>query len=1071
MGIGFEFTHFAFGFLTDTDDGFCNFAMFHYELANSLLLWCIACKASSISLLEKKKSTIKSYNKKLRYCHMAHLAVRRKTHKYPLKSITAAISLALVYPTISLAQQSDSQVEEVVVTGSFIRRTEGISAASPVVTYSAEDIEAQGTIDMSQVVQNLTFNNGTSVSNSIQGVTNQIASFNLRGLGERATLPLIDGKRVPTLNVQQLLPTMALARMDIVTDGAAALYGTDAVAGVVNMVPYTSYDGFKLEYYEEGDSRGDFRKNEVSFLTGNSFGSVDMVLAGSYQNGGTLAWHERPEWVKAGLTHNSGSNPGNFEVPLRDADGNLTGAVANRPDPNCGLNEDPNQATFGTSPFGTNALGRCWLSFGDTRDFMEAIDSTALYGNLRWEYSDDLTLSAQMMYNRQVVRGRENPGNPGARVADLPTVRGELPGNTFRAVSADGTPLFAQPLRDSNGDIVTDGFGQPLPLRDSNNVVVLANNQFASLDTDPQGGVPFREDVRIGAWLPFGKIAANTQPASFAEHDGLNIENDDKRTMRLAFTADFTVPFLEGWEGTSYYTYGQERVQDLSNQSFTFSAVVQGLNCDVVNDVDACFNPFAAVDPQLRTPQPVADAVFNHFRNNDLERLQTFDVILNGDVPLGGFELPGGPIAAAVGYQRREESRENNPPANYVANNQLIGTQVLPNKASRFSNSWFAEFSFPVFNQLEVTAAVRDESYSTGQGKLIDKFGVIYRATDWLNFRATSGEAFIVPTLTQLFRPESCGLSNVDDLFTTFSGFITSCITGNTNLSSETSDSLSFGFDMTLFENLEWKLTWSETDFSDRIVSTTTQDIVRSDFRNFQDATGFTPTDANPYPSVAQLEAWVADPRSDKRIIRSPNDITTTVRINQSDSNASSMLVKAWDTQLDYYFSLSDVGLDNWGDIRMSLQGTYTDTYQFQLSADDPVREAVGNQNNDYGAVPAIPQIRANLRVAWNKGPHMISATGRYVDEVNFDANEFSFQRFLPGSTWQHTDVIYAWSQMDVFYSYSGYEFWDGEFNFTVGARNLFDRMPQKVGMIAGVEAQLQDALGRVVYARVNYNF
>ncbi len=100
-------------------------------------------------------------------------------------------------------------------------------------------------------------------------------------------MPLIDGKRVVTTNVQQLLLTMALQRMDIVTDGAAALYGTDAVAGVVNMVPYTSYDGFKLEYYEEGDSRGDFRNNETSFLAGRAFGDVDIVVAGSYQNGGT----------------------------------------------------------------------------------------------------------------------------------------------------------------------------------------------------------------------------------------------------------------------------------------------------------------------------------------------------------------------------------------------------------------------------------------------------------------------------------------------------------------------------------------------------------------------------------------------------------------------------------------------------------------------------------------------------------------------------------------------------------------------------------------------------------------
>lgn len=1001
---------------------------------------------------------------------MTHNVVSRNSHSFPLKSLAVAVSIALLPVSGSVVAQ-DSSVEEVVVTGSFIRRTENLTAASPVVQYSAEDIEAQGTINMAQVVQNLTFNNGTPVSNSIQGSTNQIASFNLRGLGSRATLTLIDGKRVVTDNVQQLLPTMALSRMDIVTDGAAALYGTDAVAGVVNLVPYTSYDGFKLEYYEEGDDRGDFRKNETSFIWGETFGDVDIVAAGSYQNGGTLRWLDRPDYIHHGLTHNSGSNPGNFEVPLRDANGNLTGAKATRPDPNCGLNEDGNQATPGTSPFGTNALGRCWLSFGDTRDFMEAIESTSLYGNLSWEVNSDLSLSAQIMYNRQVVEGRENPGNPGARIAELPTVRGELPGNTFRAKTSSGQELFAQPLRDASGNIVVDGYGKPLPLRGADGNVVLANNRFASINSDPLGGVAFSEDVRIGAWLPFGKLAANTQPQSIAQNNGLNMESDDKRVMRIALTADFTVPMLEGWEGTAYYTYNQQRVQDLSNQSFSFSAVVQGLNCDVVTDVDACFNPFGAVDPQVRTPQAVADAIYPRFRNNDLDQLQTFDIILNGDVPLGGFELPGGPIQAAVGYQRRDEVDENNPAANFQANDQLIGVQVLPNKVTRDSDSFFAEVSFPVLSNLQLSAAVRDESFSTGQGKVVDKYGIVYQPVDWLNLRATKSQAFIVPTLPQLNRPESCGLSNVDDLFTTFSGFITSCATGNPNLSSETSDSLSFGFDMTLIDNLVWSLTWSETDFADRIVSTTTQDIVRTDYKNFQLATGFAPTTANPYPTIEQLAAWVADPRSDKRILRSPDDLTTTVRINQSDSNASSMLVRAWDTSLSYGFSLSDIGLGDWGDINLHLEATYVDTYKFQLASDSPVLEAKGNQNNSFGAVPSIPEVRANLRMSWTLGQHSVGATTRYVDEVVFDANEFSFQRFFPGSTWTTTDVIRATTQMDAFYSYRGFEFADGEFNFTLGARNVFDRMPQKVGMISGIDGERMDVLGRVVYARVNYNF
>lgn len=996
----------------------------------------------------------------------------KKPKSFNFNPLYTAVCISLLSASSTgFAQSSDDAVEEVVVTGSFIRRSEGIAAASPLVQFSAEDLEAEGTINMAQVVQNLTFNNGTGVVNSIQGVTNQIASFNLRGLGTRATLPLIDGKRVPTDNVQLLLPSMAMERIDIVTDGAAALYGTDAVAGVVNMVPYTSYDGTKVEVYEEQDSRGDYWKRETSFISGWNFGDVDIVAAGSYAVNDSLAWHDRPEWVKAGLTHNSGSNPGNFEVPLRDANGDLTGAARNRPDPSCGIDETGDQAAQFNSPWGTNALGRCWLSFGDTRDYMEAIDSTNFYGNLNWDYSEDLTLSAQVLYNRQVVRGRENPGNPGARIDDLPTVRGELPGNTFRAKTSGGDLLYAEPLRDSAGDIITDAYGNAQWVRDASGNTVLAQNRYSDVSSDPLGGVPFYEDVRIGSWLPFGKPMVNTQPTYMQQHDNLNMELDDKRTARFSFGADFTVPFLEGWEGSADYMYGYTEQLDVAQQDFSFSAVANGLNCDQINSPESCFNPFGAQDPRYRNSQEIADAVYTRFREGNRDELQTFNIHISGDVPLGGFELPGGAIAAAIGYQRRDETDEDNPPAGDIANDQLIGNQEFPQTVNRTSDSWFAEFSIPVLDTLELTAAVRDESFSTGQSAVVDKYGIVWTATDWLNLRATTGEAFIVPTLPQLNRPEQCGLSNVDDLFSSFSGFITSCITGNPNLKSETSDSLSLGFDVTLFDDLVWSVTWSETDFADRIVSTTSQDIVRTDFANFRAATGFNPTDANPYPTDAQLTAWVANPLSDPRIVRSPSDISTPVRINQSDSNASTMLVRAIDTQLDYNFSLSDLGLGNWGDVRVGLQATYVDTYAFQLQQDDPVLEAKGNQNNDYGAVPPIPEWRANLRVGWTMGQHSVVATGRYVDEMVFDANEFSFQRFFPGSEWHHTDVINAWSQMDMFYSYRGLEAFGGDFNFTVGARNVFDRMPQKTGMIAGVIATLQDPLGRVLYARVNYNF
>lgn len=1002
------------------------------------------------------------------------MSLIRQSHRHPsftVKLLNSAIALALLGGAGQTFAQ-DPAVEEVVVTGSYIRRSEGIVAASPLTQLSAEDLEAQGTVNMAQVIQNMTFNNGTAVTNSIQGVTSGTSNFNLRGLGPRATLTLIDGKRVASDNVQTMLPASALQRVEVVTDGAAALYGTDAVAGVVNLIPYQSFDGLKLELFNEGDSRGDYGRIESSFLGGKTLGDVDLVFAGSQVSSTTLAWNERPDYVRSGLTHNGGSNPGNFLVPERDANGDFTGTSSSRVDPSCGYKTEADQTTLGNNAWGNPLGGRCFMSFGDTRDFQPAYDTSSLYGNLNWDLSEDVTFHSQVIWNRQRIRNRNNTGNPGARTDALPVVRGELPGNSFRAKTSAGQELFAEPMRDGSGAIVQDGYGRPMPMRNAAGQVVFANNRFSSIDSDPLGGVPFSEDVNINGaqWLPFGKAEANTIPTAMQQD--YQISETDRRTVRFTTGLDFAVPMLEGWQGSADYVYGLFNDTSNDSQQFSLGAVTQGLNCDVINDVNSCFNPFGAVDPRFRTPQHVADAIFTQDQLDDKNEIQNFNLVLNGNVPLGDFDLPGGQIAMAVGYQRREEKQTDGPTATSIRNDQLIGVQELPRTQSRSSDSWFAEFAIPVLDNLELSAAVRDESFSTGQSAVVDKFGIVYVPTDWLSLRGTMGEAFIVPTMSQLDSPEDCGLSNVDDLFSDFQGFITSCKTGNPGLVSESSDSLSLGVDLALLENLAWSITWSETDFADRIVSTTTQDIIRSDFRNFQIATGFAPSATNPNPSLAQLQAWINDPRSDKRIVRNAADISTPDRILQSDSNASSMLVRAWDTQIDYGFSLDDVGLNGWGNIDMQLQATYVDTYKFQLAIDGPVREAVGAQNNDFGAVPTIPRIRANLRLNWQLGNHTVSATTRYVDEVTFDANEFSFQQFFPGAQWGGpTDVLRAWTQLDMFYSYRGYEALGGEFNFSLGARNLTDRMPQKTGMIAGVAAESQDVLGRVVYARVSYNF
>lgn len=972
-------------------------------------------------------------------------------HKRSL--LCSAISAALLpLATQSIAQEE--AVEEVVVTGSYIRRSEGFTQASSMLQLDAADLEAQGTMNMGEVIQNLAFVNGadSATTNTIQGTNSRESNIDLRGLGASSTLTLLDGKRIVNENVMGMIPQIAIQRLDIVADGAAALYGSEAVAGVVNFVPYKSYDGFKIEGYSEQDSRGDFEDHTAQFMWGGTIGNeIDVVLAGSMRQASRLEWAERPILAQSGLTFSSFSNPGRYRVPTRGADGLYTGETSFAADPNCGAERDFLQPNVAASPAGFIDGDNCRFEFGDTRNYRDPSETNTYYGNFTWEESEDLTLSLQLNYSRIAQVNHSSTSNPGgSRVPELPVVRGEIPGNQFPALNAAGQQLYGV---DHNLDGIADRGTQDLNGDGLMDYILTGNNGL-----DPW--IPLNEDVIFSRIRPIGK--ANTLPASHSP-DGDNHSDSTDSTFRASFQADFTVPFLDGWEGMAAFTHSWAEWDLQTSQNFNIRPMIQGLNCDVVNDRSSCYSPFAIVDPADLTARHVMDAIAARDRRQEEDTLQVIDLIFTGELP--GVELPGGPIGMAVGYQRRRDDFVNTPAATEIAGDAFIGTPAneIVFGGNRVVDSFFMEAAIPVLDTLELTAAVRNEDFDTGQSATTPKFGVTWLATDWLTLRGTWGEAFIAPTLEQLNDPEICGLTNADDFFSTFSGFVTECEAGNPNLNNEESETTSFGIDLTPLDNLTLSITYNDTDFTQRIVSQTGAQILSNDFFQFQQATGF----GEGIPSLEQLTAWNSNPLRDPRIIRDPNDLTEILQINTGATNAEAVRVKSFDLQGDYTFSIG-----NLGDFRVNLQATMLDSFQYQQDATSPVVEAVGSQNfNAGGTAPALPEWKANLQLGWNRGNHSVVAITRYVDEMIFDHPQFAFMDRFANTFRQDTDVIRAWTDMDMVYTYRGLELFGGETNVSIGSRNVFDREAQRTPMFAGVVGELQDPLGRVVYARVNYNF
>ncbi len=981
--------------------------------------------------------------------------------------LCTAVSFSLLQLTNqSFAQApaaADPEVEEVVVTGSYIRRSEGFAAASQTTQLSADDLADTGTMNLGEVIQNMSFVGGpsSSTTNTIQGTSSRSQSIDLRGLGARSTLTLMDGKRVADENVQVMVPTIAIQRIDIVADGAAALYGNEAVAGVVNFVPYTSYDGGKVEVYGERDGEGDYDEESAQAMWGGDIGGLDVVLAGQYKTNSRLGWDERPYLSQAGMNYSSLA-PGNYSVPVRNAAGQYTGAYTPAADPNCA----PASARQGyqvdkkNNPLGMKVGNNCWFDYGDTRSYREPTSTASVFANATWEVSEDLSLRAQYFTSRLAETSYTSTSNPGnSRIGELPAIRGEQPGNPFLAKNAAGLQLYGI---DANGD--------GLPDRGTTDLNKDGRMDYIVTGTTPNG-VILREDVKARSLRPINKTHTTSDGHT---SDGDNKSGSSDHNSRLMLQADFTVPFIEGWEGMAAYSRSAKHLRLMSNQNYSISAMKQGLNCDVRRDRDACYNPFFVMDQANNNTKDVMNAIAARTPEYNEQWLDTVDLVLNGEIPLGGFELPGGVIGAAVGYQWRNDKYTNTPSVSEQRGDTWIGSPFPETVTSgtREVDAYFVELAIPVLETVEIEAAVRHESFSTKQKSTDPKFGITWATTDWLTLRATTGDAFIAPSLTQLLDPVSCGLSTVSDRFSPFSAFTTACSGGNPALENEYSTSTQFGFDLA-FGDFDLSVTWNETDFQNRIVGISGQQVMNNDFAAFKAWSGFAGSGvgAANQPSRAQLQAWLNSGLSNPEILRDPDDLGNLLQISSPGNvNAQSVKVTAYDIQANYRYDLGNLGA-----LRFNLQATAMDSFEFQDNATAPVQEGLGKTNLLTATAPAVPEWKANFRMGWTLENHAVTGTVHYVSALDWDGTNYipsilQFANTNPNPTIVGGQVK-AWTDFDLAYTYRGISLYGGEMGVSVGSRNVFDRAAQRTPDFAGVIGELQDPMGRSLYARLTYDF
>ncbi|PMG71992.1 TonB-dependent receptor [Shewanella sp. 10N.286.51.B7] len=210
------------------------------------------------------------------------------------------VATGSVFSGSVIAEEAQAEkVERIAVTGSRIKRTD-METASPVSVIDASAIIASGATSIDDVLQKMTSSGGAMTNAAVNNGSGGNARVNLRGLGSNRTLVLVNGRRMIASGTGaassvdlNTIPVSMIQRVEVLKDGASAVYGTDAIAGVVNVILKRDFDGFELNVQTGVSGQGDADESSVDFTMGNTFDKGNVVINAQYTKRGDASQADR----------------------------------------------------------------------------------------------------------------------------------------------------------------------------------------------------------------------------------------------------------------------------------------------------------------------------------------------------------------------------------------------------------------------------------------------------------------------------------------------------------------------------------------------------------------------------------------------------------------------------------------------------------------------------------------------------------------------------------------------------------------------------------------------------------
>jgi len=656
------------------------------------------------------------------------------------------------------------------VTGSRIARS-GYSSPTPVAVVGSEKLQKLAVTNVGDALFQLpAFRAGSSPTTS--GLTSGTigARFaDLRGLGPTRTLVLMDGRRiVPSTSIStvdlNIIPSILLQRSEVVTGGASAAYGSDAVAGVVNILMDNKFEGFKGQAQYGVSRYGDGKDYQISAAYGMSF-SEDrghFVIGGEYEDSKAVGDCYTRAWCAEERQNLTNPTPGVDGIPAQVIATNAHtstqtrgGLITGGPLRGIQFGDDgsPQPFTYGSLVGGLFMLGgsgkgqNAYITGVDIKVPVERITS---YAHASYDFTDWLTGYVEGNYAR--VDGRNIGGasrNPGV-------------GGTTLNISVDN-PFIPTGLR-----TIIDNYN--------------AANPGTPITSFPMG----REGVDIG--YTHGRDLTTT-------YRGV-----------VGLDADLG----NGWKASAYYQYGRSNyVQTITNNqvSGNFFRAIDAVTGP--NGLPVCRDTLSA-DPAVRAAaagcQPLnlfgqynysQDAKAYAYQTSYMDRHYTQNVE-SASVQGDPFSTWAGPVSIGFGIEHRNERAVGSTDAISQALGFTTGNGTAIDGRIEVTEGYF-ETIIPLLKNmflarsLELNGAIRRTHYSTSGSVTTWKVGGVYEPTDFIRFRATRSRDIRAPNMSELFDPTTANQNTIVDTATHTTAVIPFRSGGNPDLKPEIADTFTAG--------------------------------------------------------------------------------------------------------------------------------------------------------------------------------------------------------------------------------------------------------------------------------------